>query len=138
MATAISAIRDALKANLSTVDGLKVHDITPPSIVDPAAIVQPDEGTFLTYDVAFGGGINDLRFTVRVLVSAADNRAAQDLLDQYLDPSNSLSIKAAVESDPDLGGLVSSVIVTEANTYGPTTYNDTAYYGVEFSVEVMS
>lgn len=134
----VQAIREALKTALATIDGLRPYDTIPPSNVDPAAIVAPAAGTFLTYDAAMAGELDAYRFTIQVL-TAGDWRPAQNLLDGYMAPAGATSVKAAVQADGTLGGLVHATSVIEAANYGRVTVLESTdtYWGVEFTVEVL-
>jgi hypothetical protein len=47
-------------------------------------------------------------------------------------------IKAALEADQTLGGLVSYAHMTGVRRIGNVVYNDVAYLGAELPIEVMS
>lgn len=138
MAASVTAVREALAAALATVEGLRPHAFIPDNIVPPAAIIAPAQGTFLTYDSSFSGGSDDMRFIIQLLVSTASDRAGQENLDAYLAAAGDKSVKAAVEDDPSLGGIVDSVAVAEASNYGKVSLEGTEYFGCEFAVEVLA
>lgn len=134
----VAAIRAALAARLETISPLHVYATVPGSPTVPAAVVGPESGTFLTYDVAFSRGADDLAFVVLVLASRADDRSGQITLDDYLAGEGPLSIKAAIEADPTLGGTAQDVSVTEARNYGDTEFGGVNYFGCELVVEVAA
>jgi hypothetical protein len=70
------------------------------------------------------------------MVSRADDRAAQNNLDQYL--VGATSIKTAVEGDRTLGGKADTCRVTELREYGVIPVGDTLYLGAHFAVEVIA
>jgi hypothetical protein len=133
----VSAIRDGLKTNLATITGLRAYDTVPGDLAVPAAVVEPDEPV-ISYDSTFARGSDELYFSVLVLVQIGTVRGAQDNLDAYLAGSGSGSIKAAVESDERLGGIVSYVRVTRADGYGTYEFNGIKYAGVRFRIEVLT
>lgn len=127
----VSAIRDGIKTRLQTITGLRVHDIIPEDVQPPAAVVVPAGGAF---DATMGRGSDDMVFEIRLAVSDAVTRAAQDALDAYLAGSGASSIKAAV--DGNLGGAVHFARVAGWDGYGDVTIGGVSYYGVTFTVEV--
>jgi hypothetical protein len=136
MAT-VSAIRDGLKTRLESITGLRAHDTVPGDFSPPGAIVEPDEPV-IVFDSTFGRGSDELYFSVLVLVQMGTVRTAQDNLDAYLSPSGASSIKAAVEADERLGGIVSFARVTRADGYGTYEFNKVQYAGVRFRIEVLT
>ena len=134
----VVAIRQALADRLGSIAGLTPYATIPGSVVVPAAVVGPENGTFLTYDVAMSRGGDDLSFVVLVLASRADERSGQTMLDGYLAGDGPTSVKAAIEADPSLAGTVQDVSVTEARNYGDVEYNGVQYFGCEVVVEVAA
>lgn len=106
-----SAVRDGLATNLKLINGLRVHDHIPDGLAPPAAVIEPLE---VTYDEAMARGLDYYRAFILVVVGRMSERSASDSLDAYIAGSGSQSIKAAVESDPTLGGACSTLRVTEA------------------------
>ncbi len=134
MAFSIPLIRDALKTRIDTISALTVYDTMPENVSLPAAIVYPSPGSFLTYQTM--DGAVDLDFIVIVLVSSAVDDLAQDELDGYLANSGALSIKAAIDADPSLGGAAHFAGMTEARNYGLHEFGNAQYFGCEFAVSV--
>jgi hypothetical protein len=137
--TSIPAIRDGLADRLRTIQGLRVYDTYSPSINPPAAVVVPAPGDFLEYDQAMGG-VDTVNLVIGLFVSKAIDRVAQEKLDAYLANTGPLSIKAAVDGDVDLGGIVHFAVVTSARNYGIKIFGEgeaaTPYLGCEFTVTV--
>ena len=139
----VAAIRDGLKVRLQTIAGLRVHEYHAPRIEPPAAIIIPgDPGRSNTYAVKFdatmGRGSDDLVFTVLVIVSNVVERASQDKLDAYLDGSGASSVKAAIEGEGTLGGIVSFAVVSAIRQYGLVQYAGQTFLGAEFLIEVTT
>lgn len=139
----VAAIRNGLKARLETIDGLRVYEYHAPKAEPPTAIIMPgDPGRSNTYAVKFdatmGRGSDDLVFTVLVVVSNVVERAAQDKLDAYLDGEGAPSIKAAIEGEATLGGIVSFARVAAIRQYGLVQYANQTFVGAEFLVEVTT
>lgn len=134
MAT-LSDIRSGIATNLGTISGLRTAAFVPDEPKPPIAIVFPEN---ITFDTAFGRGLDTFTFTVQVIVSKVSDRNAQANLDGYCNPSGASSVKAAIESDKTLGGLVQDLRVTEARDYRAATINENTYLTVTFAVTVYA
>lgn len=130
-----SQIKDGLKAAIETISGLRAYDYQPDQVNPPFAFATLEE---ITYHGAMGAGNIVNRFTVSVVVQRASERAAQDKLDGYLAYDGSQSVRAAIESDPTLGGVVKTLIVTGATSITNIDANDTTYLTVDFQVIVYA
>lgn len=58
------------------------------------------------------GGIDTAAFVVRAIVGLAGDEHAENTLDELIQPEGARSIKALLEADHDLGGLVVDTAVT--------------------------
>lgn len=136
-APTISGIRAAIATNLNTITGLRAFGFEKDAVPVPGATVGL---TSIEYDKDFGGGFN-AEIKVRVLVSKATDKNAQEKLDGYLAASGALSVKAAIESDRTLGGAAGSrgtLAVTGIDAYGVYQYGEVDYLGAEFTVTVYA
>jgi hypothetical protein len=72
-----------------------------------------------TFDIDNARGLDQAQVDVLVIVQRFSERSGQNLLDLYLSGSGASSIKAAIEGDRTLGGVVNTLRVTgaEAGTY---------------------
>lgn len=131
----VSAHRDALASALSTLFAGRVFDTVPDGILTPCAIVIP---TGITYDEAFTDGLTSYEYLILVVVGRSDERTAQDRLDGYCDPTGSGSVRAAIKSDPTLGGAVFSARVTDMRNYRQLEVDSVTYLSAEFTVEVKA
>ena len=129
-------IRAQLKARLATIDGLRAFGFVPDSLPVPAAFVgAPEE---VQFDVTMARGCDRWLIPVRVAVSRATDRHAQEDLDDYLAGSGPRSIKAAIEGDFTLGSVAHSVRVKTARGYGVFTHAGIQYLGAEWLVDVIA
>jgi hypothetical protein len=114
--TNVNGVRDALKANLQTITGLRVYDLIPDVIVPPCAVVGQLDFTF---DIDNARGLDQASVDIYVIVQRISERSGQEKLDNFLAGSGNGSIKTALESDRALGGLVDTlrVITAESGTY---------------------
>lgn len=118
-------MRQALANNIATISGLRVSYFIPDNPNPPQAIVAPPT---IRYDQSFGRGLDEYSFQVIVFATRADERTGQDLIDSYCAPVGAGSIKAAIESDRTLGGLVADLRVTDMTGVSPTTFADGQVY----------
>jgi hypothetical protein len=111
-----SQVRDGLKTRLETITGLRAYDLIPDTVTPPAAVVGQLDFTF---DIDNARGLDQAQVDVLVIVQRFSERSGQNLLDLYLAGSGASSIKAAIEGDRTLGGVVNTLRVTgaEAGTY---------------------
>lgn len=132
MAT-VGSIRDGLATRLATISGLRVSATMLDDPRPPVAMVLPDR---VEYDLNNARGVDQYTFVIQLLVSRADDRAAQRNIDPFI--SGPTSIKQAVYADLTLGGVVNTCRVTEMRNYGQVLYGETLYLGCEFVVEVYA
>jgi hypothetical protein len=130
--TNVSGVRDALKANLQTITGLRVYDQIPDVVVPPCAIVGQLDFTF---DIDNARGLDQASVDIFVLVQRISERAGQDKLDLLLAGSGSGSIKTALESDRTLGGLVDTLRVISADS-GTYTSGETSFLSYRYNVTI--
>lgn len=101
------SLRSALPGGEGQVSAYWLSSPTPPTIV-----VFPQS---VTYDRAMGRGHDEWEYVIQGFVAPVADIGAQELVDRMLAPSGSGSVKAAVEADPTLGGIVSDCWVREAS-----------------------
>jgi len=129
----LTDIRQALADKMGNVYGLRSSATMPDAPRPPQAVILPDR---IEYDLDMARGADTFFFLVTVIVGRADDRAAQNNLDQFV--SGTDSIKAAIEADMTLGGVVNFARVTEMTNYRQINVGDTIYLGAEFEVEVVA
>jgi hypothetical protein len=128
----LAAIRDGLGNNLATISGLRVAEEVIDNPQPPVAMISLSNIDYHT-DMRFGAKYN---FTVQVIVGRASERHAQRTLDLYVNPVGASSVKAGVESNRTLGGVVSDVVCESMPNVGAITINDQTYLAAEFLVAV--
>jgi len=127
-----SKVRDGLKANLQSIESLRVYDLVPDVIVPPCAIIGQLD---LVFDLNNARGLDSASVDVMVIVQRFSERTGQDKLDQYLSGSGDYSIKAAIESDRTLGGVVDTLRVTAAQS-GVYQTADVEYLSYRYQVTI--
>lgn len=134
MALDLNAVMDALGTRLGTIAGLRVADYAADVANPPQAIVSLPE--MVEYDTVAGHGADRVVIPVTVLVGRISDRAARDLLAQYISGTGAMSVKLAVEGGTgDLGGVAHTVRVTESRV-DVVTIQAVEYLGASFDVEV--
>ena len=134
-ATTVSQIKTGLAANLATVSGLRAYAYQPDNVNTPFAWPLLDS---IQYNGAMGGGLITHKFTISVVVGRSAERTAQTLLDGYLSYAGFNSIRAAIESDRTLGGVVQDLIVESASNISTLEANDAIYLAIDFMVTVYA
>jgi len=71
----------------------------------------------VSYDQAMHRGMDTWEFTLRVMIGNVGDIGPQNLLDELLEPTGTTSMKAAVEQDNTLAGLVYDLSVTDCTGY---------------------
>lgn len=107
-------LRAGLAANLATIDGLQENAYLLTNPTPPAAEIEPAP---IEYDLAMQRGLDKWQFIVRVFVGMTSDVGAQKRLDTFMQSDGDTSIKAALESDPTLGGAADDLIVTKCSGY---------------------
>jgi hypothetical protein len=134
LAGALDALVDSGDLTLSS-----PYVLSSPTVPCAMVAIGPPE-----YDHAMGGGLDDLTFTVSIVVGMASELDAQEALDEFLSRGSDKFVKALLEADPTLGGRVDDLQVTAAT--GQRVYAlDSAsgaqsppVLGCEWTVKVMA
>lgn len=141
-------ILDALAA---LYDGLEVGDsiggvpvtlqaigMVPGQVNVPAAVFEVDN---LTWDISMGRGADTFDVIATLLWQDEDSDSAQRSLLSFLSKratSGAGRMKAALEGDQTLGGLVSYAIMSRVRDIGTQTYNGEDYLGAQIVIEVVT
>lgn len=96
----LGAIRDAIKATIDTIDGLRAYDTVPDQVNLPAVLVLPVDANF---DLAFGRGNDSYDFDLFVMTSRTVARTSQDALDAFVTGNGPKSIRAVIFANQSLG-----------------------------------
>lgn len=133
----IANVRAGLATAASAVTGLTTYAYVPDSVEVPCFMAAEPR---VEYDkLTFGGRGDVVTVTCRVLVSRADDKAGQALLDGYLG-RGSASVRNALEAargapgESALYGACDDFHVLVAENYRIYEHNGTDYYGVEIPV----
>lgn len=132
---ALTDIRNGLATRIATISGLRTAATIPDQVNPPIAIVIPER---LTYDDAYNKGLVTYSFLVQVIVGKVSERTSQNKIDGFINPTGATSIKAAIEGDKTLNGVVFDTRVTEVTGYSVVQVGDIAYMSCEFRVTVLA
>jgi hypothetical protein len=117
MAATLEQIRAALAAALDGVPGCQVSAYVLANPTPPILMVFPDVSDGIEYHQAMGNGVERWAMRVQGLVSNTLDVGSQKKLDLWLAPSGAGSVKAAIETDKTLGGVVQQAVVRRAAGY---------------------
>lgn len=131
----ITDLRLGLATALANVSGLRTTTETPDTISPPVAIINVGN---VNYDRAGTRGLDEYNFVLTVIVGRVGERSAQRLLDSYVTPAGSSSVKLAIELDRTLGGKCDSLRVTDMRNYGSLVIGEITYLAAEFNVVVYA
>lgn len=105
----------------AAIPGLQMSDVMLAEPTAPGAHVFPSR---VDYDETFQRGVDNWPFTLQAFVgTAGGDRAAQENLDAYIEPSGEKSVKAALEvpdtedSRVSLGGIIHDLRVVRCEGY---------------------
>lgn len=135
MSATVTEIKQGIATALATIPGLRSYAVQPDNLNPPFAWPMLDT---VTYNGAMRGGLITHIYTVTVVVGRAAERTAQNALDGYVSYDSATSIRAALEADRTLGGMVQNLLVESANNISTTEGNDTTYLMVDFRVVVYA
>jgi len=111
----LEALRAAIADNLSTIPDVQVSPYVLGAPTPPAIQIQPG---MAEYHQTFGAPSAEWwEFRVHAFVANTNDIASQRLLDRMLESEGSVSVKAALESDTTLNGLVDDLIVVSRTGY---------------------
>lgn len=132
-----TAVREALVDLLADINGNVTSYRVPPhnAFQLPCLIVYPPDS--IRYRVARDTDL--ATFPVMLLVGPQDPTAWQ-VLEAFMGGTGSLSIRAALYSNPTLDGLVSNMklLAMSAGVYSVGTGPDDSAIGAEFRVEITA
>lgn len=136
MSATLTDIRNAIKSALTGVI-TNAYAVEPTTPNYPAAWVFPAKNPAATFDETFEGATT-WYLLVTVAVQASDLSRSQSNLDPFLATTGAKSVKAALEADTTLGGVVDSLRVTGITAYGPLDLAGTNILAAQLAVEVYA
>lgn len=128
-------LRGAIAETLTTLTDVQESAYLLANPTPPYAEVEPGP---IEYDLAMQRGLDKWMFTVRVFVGLTADIGSQQLLDSFMDPTGSQSVKTLIETDRTLGGVCDFVLVTGCSGYKTFQHAHTGKLslGAEWTVAV--
>lgn len=133
MPATVSQVSTGIKNRLATISGLRCYDYQPEQLNPPIAFPILDS---ITYHKAFSGGNVEMNYTIVVIVGRYLDRVAHSQLDGYLSYDGASSVRAALEGDKTLGGVVQTIILDSATEIDALPVADGDYLQVSLSLTV--
>jgi hypothetical protein len=136
MSVTVAQIREGLAANLAGIAGVQVSAYMLANPTPPTIHVYPGQ---IEYDGAMIRGVDRWTMIVQAFVGLVSDIGAQVKLDTFIAPSGAGSVKAGLEADRTLGGLVQSLRVTECS--GERVYvreGAGPVLGAEWQVQILA
>lgn len=135
MANKITEIMGGLQVRLATIRELNTYNHAPSNPTAPAAF--PLIPAF-NYRETMGRGVYVLTFRVAVLTANQLDEVGQAALADFASQTGDRSIRAALEADKKLGGLVDDLVVDSFDPTGLEEAGMGGYIGGVFSVRVIA
>jgi hypothetical protein len=133
MPATVSQVATGLQARLATISGLRTFSYQPEQENPPFAYPEINS---IDYHRAYAGGDVVMNWTIYVIVGRYLDRTAHAALDDYLSYSGSKSVRAAIEGDPTLGGVCSTLIVRSGADITSLDANGAQFLVIQLQVEV--
>jgi hypothetical protein len=132
----VAQILEGLRVRLDTIAGLHAHAEQPDVILTPAAWPSL---VGIEYDDTLDA-TDLLKFEVNVAAAPAQGGLAKGYAATYLylASSGAKSLKAALEADVTLGGLVDTLVVADSAAVGAYQAAGLAYIGGKLTVNVYT
>lgn len=138
MSTSITDIRTGLAANITAnITGAVCTGYMLASGSPPMFEIELDQ---LEFDQTMARGLVKYTMVVRGLCALTTDQGSQMLLDSWMQPAGSSSVKVAIESDRTLGGKAHNLRVVSVGrpTVFSTQGGQSSYYGAEWTVEIFT
>jgi len=133
MPATVSQVADGIKVRLATVSGLRTFSYQPEQLNPPVAFPVLES---VEYHRAFGGGDVQMRWQIFVIVGRYLDRVAHSNLDGFLSYSGATSLRAAIEGDKTLGGVVNTLVLDSGMSIGSLTVAEADFLQVQCSLLV--
>lgn len=133
MPASVGAVATAIATRLGTVSGLRTFAFTPDQLNPPVAYPVLES---VDYHEAFGGGDVVMAWTVVLVASRWSERTSYATLDAWMSYDGAQSIRAAIESDRTLGGVVQTCLLSSSASIGSVSQGEAEFLSVEFSLTV--
>lgn len=135
-APGLDQLREALADALADIPDTQISAYRLSNFQTPLLqVAWPDE---IDYHQTMRDGTDGWTVIVMAFAGAMSDIGSQKILDQYIPATGAKSVKAALEADITLGGLVDDVTVVSCTGYREYTVNQLAVLGCEWRVEIVA
>jgi hypothetical protein len=134
MPATITQVAAGLKTRLATISGLRAYAYQPDQTSTPP-FAYP-ELSQVDYHRAFQGGDVVMQWEIHVVVGRYVDRTAHALLDDFLSYSGAKSIRACLEGDRTLGGIVQDLVLTSGADITSVSENGSEFLEIQMSLTV--
>lgn len=135
MAATVSQVATGIRNRLATISGLRVFNYQPEQVNPPIGFPVLNQ---IRYHGAYSGGMVEMDWSIVVVTGRWLDRTAHTALDGYLSYSGATSIRAAIEADKTLGGIVDTLVVPTGANISSMSANDAEFLKVEMALTVYS
>jgi hypothetical protein len=135
MPATVTQVAGALKTSLQSISGLRVFSYQPEQLNPPVAFPVLSQ---VDYHRAFKGGNVIMQWQIHVTVGRYTDSRAHALLDDFLSYDGAKSIRAALEADKTLGGLVQSLVLTSGADITTISENGAEFLEIQMALTVHS
>lgn len=135
MPASISQVATGIQTRLATITGLRVYNYQPEQLNPPIGFPVLNS---IQYHRAFQGGMMEMDWSIIIVVGRYLDRVAHDRLDGFLSFNGATSVRAALEADKTLGGIVDSLIVSDSTDISSLSANDAEFLQIQLSLTVYS
>jgi len=132
----IKAVGEGIKTRLETISGLRVYAPTElkDSLEIPCALILPGTNEYVTaYD-----GSYDCVYRIVVVLAKADTPSAFNRIVDYVEPTGTKSIFAAIDGDNTLNSSCSASKLARNLGVGSIIWGGITYLTTEFELQVWS
>ena len=133
MAATVSSVATAIKTALATIPNLRTYDYQPEQINPPTAFPILDS---INYHRAFQGGNVEMNWSIIVIVGRYLDRVAHANLDGFLSYSGASSVRAALEADKTLGGVVQTSVLDSSMEIDSLSVAEAEFLQIQLSLRV--
>lgn len=133
MPATVTQVCEGLRTRLATISGVRAFAYQPEQINPPTAFPELLQ---VNYHRAFQGGDVEMTFNVHVIAGRWTDRTAFALLDDFLSYSGAKSIRACLEGDKTLGGVVQTLVVTSGADITSISEGGAEFLEIQMTVTV--
>lgn len=136
MAPTLLQVMEGLATRLLAIDNLNVSIEMPDQAVAPHAAVGVPPVT--EYHSTMARGLFTMAPTITVYTSSAEGHHGQLHLAEFANPVGAWSIRAAIEDDRTLGGVVSDCVVMSFEPQGLEEVGGQHFYVGQFTLQCVA